>query len=95
MKKLLVPKKEMAKTHPAIPDAYERLLLDVMKGDASLFTRGDAIELAWGLVDGIIEGWQGPKAPRLQIYDPGTWGPEQANVLMAQDGCIWSLGCQQ
>ena len=54
----------------AIPDAYERLLMDVMKGDASLFTRGDAIELAWGLVDGILEGWRGPSAPRDTATEP-------------------------
>lgn len=77
----------------AIPEAYERLLLDVLKGDASLFTRGDAIELAWGLVDKIIEGWRGSHAPPLQIYDRGSWGPDSAEDLISHDGYRWFLGC--
>jgi glucose-6-phosphate 1-dehydrogenase len=76
-----------------IPDAYERLLLDVVKGDASLFTRGDAIELAWGLIDKVTSGWEGPHAPPLTIYEKGTWGPEAAAKLISHDGYDWSLGC--
>ena len=77
----------------AIPDAYERLLLDVLKGDASLFTRGDSIELAWGLVDQIIEGWNSDTAPPLSIYEPGSWGPSEADDLVAHDGFSWQLSC--
>ncbi|MDX1613534.1 MAG: glucose-6-phosphate dehydrogenase [Candidatus Promineifilaceae bacterium] len=77
----------------SIPDAYERLLLDALKGDASLFTRGDAIELAWAMVDQIIEGWRGEQAPPLEIYEPGSWGPEASNRLISHDGYGWSLGC--
>jgi glucose-6-phosphate 1-dehydrogenase len=77
-----------------IPDAYERLLLDVLNGDASLFTRGDAIELAWGLIDKIIDGWRLETAPPLLSYKPGSWGPSQANDLIDHDGYRWSLGCE-
>jgi glucose-6-phosphate 1-dehydrogenase len=78
-----------------IPDAYERLLLDVLKGDASLFTRGDAHELAWGLVDNIIEGWESEVAPPLAIYEPGSWGPVESTKLIAHAGYSWSLGCER
>ena len=52
----------------SLPDAYERLLLDVSTGDASLFTRADQTELSWQLIDPILQGWQGPSAPPLSIY---------------------------
>jgi glucose-6-phosphate 1-dehydrogenase len=77
-----------------IPDAYERLCLDVIKGDASLFTRGDAIELAWGLVDKVLEGWQKEEAAPLLTYEPGTWGPEASDWLLDHDDCVWQLGCE-
>jgi glucose-6-phosphate 1-dehydrogenase len=77
----------------AIPDAYERLLLDVLKGDASLFTRGDSIELAWGLVDQIMEGWDTDHSPPLATYAPGSWGPKEADDLVAHDGFTWRLSC--
>ena len=78
-----------------IPDAYERLLLDVLKGDASLFTRGDAIELAWALVDKIIEGWQSEAGPPLITYEPGSWGPAESTRLIAHGEYSWSLGCER
>ncbi len=78
----------------AIPDAYERLLLDVIKGDASLFTRGDAIELAWGFVDKILAGWDSEYAPLLFNYERGSWGPDTANDFIAHEGYSWSRGCQ-
>ncbi len=77
-----------------IPDAYERLLLDVLKGDASLFTRGDAIELAWGLIDKIHHGWELDSAPPLSPYEPGSWGPAEADALIDHDGYKWSPGCE-
>jgi glucose-6-phosphate 1-dehydrogenase len=77
----------------SIPDAYERLLLDVLKGDAALFTRGDSIELAWALVDKIFEGWASDSAPPLHIYEPGSWGPVEADDLVAHDGFSWRLSC--
>jgi len=77
----------------ALPDAYERLLLDALNGDASLFTRADTIELAWGLIDPIIEGWEGPGAPPLESYESGCWGPPGAAAFLARDGRAWTLGC--
>jgi glucose-6-phosphate 1-dehydrogenase len=73
----------------AIPDAYERLLLDTIVGDASLFTRADEVETAWGLIDPIIEAWTANKQD-LAIYEKGTWGPAEADALLAADGCSWS-----
>jgi glucose-6-phosphate 1-dehydrogenase len=77
----------------ALPDAYERLLLDAMQADASLFARADEIELAWGLVDPILAGWEQPDAPPLAFYEPGSWGPAEADDLLAQNGRAWHYGC--
>jgi glucose-6-phosphate 1-dehydrogenase len=75
-----------------IPDAYERLLLDALKGDASLFTRGDEIELAWQLIDPIIDGWQEAGADFMLEYEPGTWGPIEAEEFVAESKG-WVTGC--
>jgi glucose-6-phosphate 1-dehydrogenase len=77
----------------ALPDAYERLLLDAMQGDATLFTRADAIELAWGLIDPILADWSRPDAPLLAGYKPGSWGPAEADEFLAKNGCVWHSGC--
>jgi glucose-6-phosphate 1-dehydrogenase len=69
-----------------LPDAYERLLLDVINGDQSLFTRNDEIELAWSIVDPIIEGWEGPESPQLHFYKEGSWGPEEAERFLLREG---------
>ena len=71
------------------PDAYERLLLDCLLGDASLFTRGDEIELAWGLIDPILDAWRGEYAPPLTTYEAGTWGPDASDYLLGRDGRRW------
>ncbi|GIK38911.1 MAG: hypothetical protein BroJett011_27440 [Chloroflexota bacterium] len=76
-----------------LPDAYERLLLDTVNGDASLFTRSDGIETAWRLIDPVIEGWTRAEAPPLAGYEPGSWGPAEADELLARDGRVWRLGC--
>jgi len=76
-----------------LPDAYERLLLDALNGDASLFARSDEIELAWKLIDPILQGWQAPEAPPLAFYEPGSWGPDEADAFLAQDGRHWWQGC--
>jgi len=75
-----------------IPEAYERLILDALHGDASLFTRGDRAELAWRLLDPILAAWQAGKAP-LATYEPGSWGPAEADELLARDGRAWLHGC--
>ena len=73
----------------AIPDAYERLLLDALHGDASLFARSDEIELAWKFIDGVRSGWESEFAPPLLSYKPNTWGPDAANNLIGSDGRWW------
>ncbi len=77
----------------AIPEAYERLLLDILKGDQSLFSRADAIELAWSLIDPILQGWTTKKAPPLAFYESGSWGPVEADTLIQHDGFNWGCGC--
>ena len=74
----------------SLPDAYERLLLDTMAGDASLFTRADEVETAWGIIDPIIKAWTAKKQP-LPVYKPGTWGPKESDELLARDGRSWSM----
>ncbi len=70
------------------PDAYERLLLDTMLGDPSLFTRADEVEAAWTLIDGIEEVWR-DGGPPLETYPAGTWGPPGADRLIQEDGRKW------
>jgi glucose-6-phosphate 1-dehydrogenase len=76
----------------AIPESYERLLLDAINGDASLFTRADEVETAWGLMDPILKAWEGEQVPPLTFYDPGTWGPAEAHELLHQSGRSWMDG---
>lgn len=76
-----------------LPDAYERLLLDALNGDASLFTRSDEIEMAWNLIDPILSGWETPDIPPLATYKPGSMGPVEAGEFMARDGRTWQQGC--
>ncbi len=71
------------------PDAYETLILDALQGDASLFTRADEVEQAWGIVDPIIDAWADEPAPNLPNYDAGTWGPAEADELLERDGRRW------
>jgi glucose-6-phosphate 1-dehydrogenase len=71
------------------PDAYETLLLDVMLGDATLFMRRDQIEAAWKVVDPITDIWDATSPPDFPNYPAGSWGPEEAQSLIAQDGHTW------
>jgi glucose-6-phosphate 1-dehydrogenase len=71
------------------PDAYETLILDALQGDASLFTRADEVEEAWSIVDPLIEAWASAPEPSLPDYDAGTWGPPEADELLARDGRRW------
>jgi glucose-6-phosphate 1-dehydrogenase len=77
----------------AMPDSYQRLLLDAIKGDASLFARSDEVELAWGIIDPILAAWQSPAAGALEIYQPGLWGPEICTEWMQQQGRDWFDVC--
>jgi len=76
----------------ALPEAYERLLLDALQGDASLFARADEIELAWGLIDPLLESGAGPDASPLARYEPDSWGPAEADALLAHEGRAWLQG---
>jgi glucose-6-phosphate 1-dehydrogenase len=76
----------------ALPEAYERLLLDALRADASLFIRSDEIEQAWELMDAVLTGWESSDAPRLQRYAPHSWGPDAADALLAHDGRAWIQG---
>ncbi|MBN1201104.1 MAG: glucose-6-phosphate dehydrogenase [Anaerolineae bacterium] len=76
-----------------LPDAYERLLLDALNRDASLFTRSDEIETAWKLIDPVLQGWETPDAPPLVSYQPGSMGPVEADDFLAADGRVWRQGC--
>ena len=77
-----------------LPDAYERLLLDALKGDASLFARNDGIEAAWRLIDPILLGWaSSPQASSLHMYPRNSWGPSAADELLAKGGHAWRMGC--
>jgi glucose-6-phosphate 1-dehydrogenase len=71
------------------PEAYETLLLDVMRGDATLFMRGDQVEEAWKVVMPILEYWEEQGASDLPTYPAGSWGPPSAHTLIAKDGRVW------
>ncbi|MBL8696369.1 MAG: glucose-6-phosphate dehydrogenase [Planctomycetes bacterium] len=71
------------------PEAYERLLLDSMVGDSTLFTRSDEVEQAWRFVTPILEGWQQLGAHGVDSYPAGSWGPRSADDLIAHDGRSW------
>lgn len=70
------------------PEAYERLLLDAMRGDATLFTRRDEVEEQWSFIDPVFEAWR-EQAVAPPTYASGAWGPEQADDLLARDGRRW------
>jgi glucose-6-phosphate 1-dehydrogenase len=70
------------------PDAYERLLMEVLRGDPALFMHRDEVECAWHWIDGIIEGWAQQEMP-VQPYVAGTWGPTDAVRLLDRDGRAW------
>jgi len=71
------------------PEAYETLLLDVMEGNATLFMRKDQVEAAWKIVMPILEAWQNRPPLSFPNYAPGSWGPEDAEALIARDGHQW------
>jgi glucose-6-phosphate 1-dehydrogenase len=71
------------------PEAYERLLLDVMAGDATLFMRRDAVEASWSWVSGILDAWEASRVRFVPEYDAGSWGPIEADRLIEADGRKW------
>ncbi|PWH16384.1 MAG: glucose-6-phosphate dehydrogenase [Anaerolineae bacterium] len=71
------------------PEAYERLLLDVMMGDATLFTRADEVEAAWRFTTNILEAWEQAGLKNLPVYEAGTWGPSGVDEFIQRDGRKW------
>ncbi len=75
--------------HKPISEAYERLLLDCMRGDAMLFMRRDGVEQAWRFVTPILEEWDAESRASIPQYEPGSMGPPEADELIARDGRDW------
>ncbi len=75
--------------HEDEPEAYETLLLDVMEGNATLFMRSDQVEAAWKIIMPILEGWENRLPANFPNYAPDSWGPEDAEALIARDGHNW------
>ena len=73
------------------PDAYERLLMEVIRGNPALFMRRDEVEYAWRWIDGIIDGWEEAKQP-VEEYVAGTWGPTASSLMLDRDGRSWFSG---
>jgi glucose-6-phosphate 1-dehydrogenase len=71
------------------PEAYETLLEDVIEGNATLFMRADQVEAAWRIIEPILDAWQARMPVDFPDYAPGTWGPEDAEALIAKDGHHW------
>jgi len=71
------------------PEAYERLILDVMAGDATLFMRRDQVEAAWQFVTPILDRWEQAAVRDLPEYQCGTWGPVEADRVIESDGRFW------
>jgi glucose-6-phosphate 1-dehydrogenase len=76
-----------------MPEAYQRLLLDVIHGDASLFSRADEVELAWNIIDPIQRGWEHPGWPPLALYESGGWGPPTSVEWMCRQYREWFDSC--
>ena len=71
------------------PEAYERLLLDAMKGDATLYARGDWVDLAWELLEPVLQAWAAGDPRKFPNYEAGTWGPAEADTLIEREGRAW------
>ena len=71
------------------PEAYERLFLDCMRGDATLFARRDGVEEQWELCDPILKAWEDDSSIPLSIYEPGSSGPKEADAMLARDSRRW------
>jgi len=71
------------------PEAYERLLLDAMKGDATLYARGDWVMMAWELLQPVLDTWRAGDPRKFPNYEAGTWGPSEADTLIERSGRRW------
>ncbi|HEY9448343.1 MAG TPA: glucose-6-phosphate dehydrogenase [Gemmatimonadaceae bacterium] len=76
---------------PTTHSAYETLLLDGMQGDATLFARGDQVEVAWRVIDPVIEAWEEGIPTGIPNYDAGSWGPSVGGALVARDDAAWRI----
>ena len=83
---------DLKETH--LPSAYERLILDSIQGDATLFARGDAVEAAWRFIDPILDAWASDPSIPVHGYPAGTWGPEKADQLFADPSLGWRYPCR-
>jgi glucose-6-phosphate 1-dehydrogenase len=70
------------------PDAYERLLMEVLRGSPALFMRRDEVDAAWKFIDSIIEGWEAANQ-KVETYVAGSWGPTASSMLLDRDGRAW------
>lgn len=77
-----------------VPDAYERLLLDCMQGDATLYARGDSVEAAWEFIDPILNAWKSDPSIPIYGYPAGTWGPEHVDDLIDGNNMAWRYPCK-
>jgi glucose-6-phosphate 1-dehydrogenase len=82
-----------AKEFTPLPEAYERLLLDVLEGDQSLFARKDEVELSWAIIDPIHAAWAETRQPALATYERGGWGPEESVRWIEWQGHEWLDVC--
>ena len=70
------------------PEAYERLLLDAVHGDSTLYARADWVEKAWALLGPVLDAWAQASAPP-HLYEAGSWGPGEADAFISRDGGAW------
>jgi glucose-6-phosphate 1-dehydrogenase len=73
----------------SVPEAYETLLLDVMQNDPTLFMRADQEEAAWEILEPVLEAWDTVHPYAFPNYDAGSWGPHDADTMIARDGRSW------
>jgi glucose-6-phosphate 1-dehydrogenase len=71
------------------PEAYERLVLDAMIGDGTLFIRGDEAETSWALYTPVLKYWASQGRKGMETYAAGSWGPEGADKLLSESGHVW------
>lgn len=81
-------------SHQRIPEAYERLLLDCMTGDSTLYARNDAVMATWKFLDPVLNAWKNDHSIPIYGYPAGTWGPEKADDLIEQKGMTWRYPCK-
>jgi glucose-6-phosphate 1-dehydrogenase len=80
--------------HQRIPEAYERLLLDCMTGDSTLYARNDAVMATWKFLDPVLNAWENDPSIPIFGYPAGTWGPEKADDLIEEKGMTWRYPCK-